>query len=339
MASKQTAASPVDRLLDRLSGVKQIKPDRWLARCPAHDDRAPSLVTTETSDGTLLIRCRAGYRDGGCTGWCIMIVVDREIPADQSPLGWGGKLGGARVWRSLAFAGICPQTIATLWFNFSRSGHQPACGNTWSPSPSWPARASPVTGLSKRAGPVSGLGQVAISGAVYALFESGVRPTPHCGVVAYSRPLRSQPETTTHETNPSYPSWRRSSAENCADHPGGRYPTSSTKNSKFSPGAVPRGAFASGANYHRGSCKRRRTAGARLAHDDISAHQGWDFPCSYPTPRCSRELLARVRCLWIPSGYNGWRPTVKRGKAPAGQKASRSLRRMKKKWRAKNHAS
>jgi hypothetical protein len=60
MASKQPAISPADKLLDRLTGVKQIKPDRWLARCPAHDDRAPSLVITETSDGTLLIRCWAG---------------------------------------------------------------------------------------------------------------------------------------------------------------------------------------------------------------------------------------------------------------------------------------
>lgn len=74
MASKQRAISPVDRLLDRLSGVKQIKNDRWLARCPAHDDRSPSLVITETSDGTLLIRCWAG-----CSAADIVTAVGLEL--------------------------------------------------------------------------------------------------------------------------------------------------------------------------------------------------------------------------------------------------------------------
>jgi hypothetical protein len=54
------ADSPVTRLLDRLSGVRQTKPDRWVALCPAHDDRSPSLSITETTDGTTLIKCWAG---------------------------------------------------------------------------------------------------------------------------------------------------------------------------------------------------------------------------------------------------------------------------------------
>jgi hypothetical protein len=32
----------------------------WTARCPAHDDRTPSLSLTETKDGKLLVRCHAG---------------------------------------------------------------------------------------------------------------------------------------------------------------------------------------------------------------------------------------------------------------------------------------
>lgn len=52
--------SPTDLVLDRLTGVKQIRPDRYQARCPAHDDKSPSLVITETSDGTLLVKCWAG---------------------------------------------------------------------------------------------------------------------------------------------------------------------------------------------------------------------------------------------------------------------------------------
>lgn len=52
--------SPIDQVLERLDGVKQTRPDRWLARCPAHDDRSPSLAITETSEGTILIKCWAG---------------------------------------------------------------------------------------------------------------------------------------------------------------------------------------------------------------------------------------------------------------------------------------
>ena len=32
----------------------------WIARCPAHDDRVPSLAIRETDDGTILVRCHAG---------------------------------------------------------------------------------------------------------------------------------------------------------------------------------------------------------------------------------------------------------------------------------------
>ena len=32
----------------------------WMARCPAHDDRVPSLAIDERSDGTVLVCCHAG---------------------------------------------------------------------------------------------------------------------------------------------------------------------------------------------------------------------------------------------------------------------------------------
>lgn len=66
--------SPADLLLDRLSGVKQTRPDRYQARCPAHDDKSPSLVITETSDGTLLIKCWAG-----CSADAIVGAVGLEL--------------------------------------------------------------------------------------------------------------------------------------------------------------------------------------------------------------------------------------------------------------------
>ena len=60
--------SPIHVLLDRLTHVKQTRPNRWQARCPAHDDRSPSLAITETAEGTILIKCWAGCGAGEIVG-------------------------------------------------------------------------------------------------------------------------------------------------------------------------------------------------------------------------------------------------------------------------------
>ncbi len=49
----------VDLLLGRLEGVRPAGPRSWVARCPAHEDRDPSLSVT-LRDGRLLIHCFAG---------------------------------------------------------------------------------------------------------------------------------------------------------------------------------------------------------------------------------------------------------------------------------------
>lgn len=46
--------------LSRLDGVKDRRQGQWFAKCPAHDDRSPSLSVKEAEDGTTLIRCFAG---------------------------------------------------------------------------------------------------------------------------------------------------------------------------------------------------------------------------------------------------------------------------------------
>lgn len=47
------------RFLDRLHSVKS-KGQGWMARCPAHDDKTPSLSITEGQNGTILLNCFAG---------------------------------------------------------------------------------------------------------------------------------------------------------------------------------------------------------------------------------------------------------------------------------------
>jgi hypothetical protein len=52
--------SKVDLFLSRLDGVKQTRPGRWKAKCPAHDDKNPSLIVTELDDGRTLLHCFSG---------------------------------------------------------------------------------------------------------------------------------------------------------------------------------------------------------------------------------------------------------------------------------------
>jgi hypothetical protein len=47
-------------LLDRLDGVRQTGAGRWLARCPAHEDRRASLSIRELDDGRILLHDFAG---------------------------------------------------------------------------------------------------------------------------------------------------------------------------------------------------------------------------------------------------------------------------------------
>ena len=47
-------------LLDRLDGVRRTGNSRWLACCPGHDDRRPSLSIRELDDGRVLVHDFAG---------------------------------------------------------------------------------------------------------------------------------------------------------------------------------------------------------------------------------------------------------------------------------------
>lgn len=58
--SVETLAVTAERLLERLDAVRANGDGRWMARCPAHEDRSPSLSVRETRDGTVLIHCFAG---------------------------------------------------------------------------------------------------------------------------------------------------------------------------------------------------------------------------------------------------------------------------------------
>ena len=50
----------VGKILSRLNKTKQMGQGRWIACCPAHEDKSPSLAIRETDDGTVLLHCYAG---------------------------------------------------------------------------------------------------------------------------------------------------------------------------------------------------------------------------------------------------------------------------------------
>jgi len=47
-------------LLSRLEKVRQERRNQWVACCPAHQDKSPSLAVGETDDGRVLIHCHSG---------------------------------------------------------------------------------------------------------------------------------------------------------------------------------------------------------------------------------------------------------------------------------------
>lgn len=49
-----------DALLDKLDKVRQTATGKWIACCPAHDDKRPSLAVAEGEDGRVLVKCFAG---------------------------------------------------------------------------------------------------------------------------------------------------------------------------------------------------------------------------------------------------------------------------------------
>jgi hypothetical protein len=50
----------INNLLGRLNKVKSTGRNSYLACCPAHDDRSPSLSIKEEADGHILLHCFAG---------------------------------------------------------------------------------------------------------------------------------------------------------------------------------------------------------------------------------------------------------------------------------------
>jgi len=86
-------------LLSRLSTVRSRGADRWSAKCPAHDDRSPSLAIRYVGGRTLL-KCFAG-----CTAAEIVAALDLTL-ADLYDKSRHSKVNPAADRRRLAAQGL-----------------------------------------------------------------------------------------------------------------------------------------------------------------------------------------------------------------------------------------
>lgn len=68
-----------DILLSRLVGVRQSAPTRWIAKCPGHEDKTPSLSIRELEDGRVLL-----HDFGGCSAADVISAVGLTM-ADLFP--------------------------------------------------------------------------------------------------------------------------------------------------------------------------------------------------------------------------------------------------------------
>jgi hypothetical protein len=89
------AAVTASVLLSKLEAVQSRGPDRWVARCPAHEDGRPSLSILEKGDGRVLLKCFAGCDVGAVLGAVGLWFTDLY---PEAPVGYAKP--DRRPWRA-----------------------------------------------------------------------------------------------------------------------------------------------------------------------------------------------------------------------------------------------
>lgn len=92
----------IDNLLSRLQKVKRTANNSWLACCPAHDDKTPSLTVSDR-DGRILIHCFAGCSTEDVIG---AIGMDWEDIMPEKPIAHHVKPERTKVYATDALKAI-----------------------------------------------------------------------------------------------------------------------------------------------------------------------------------------------------------------------------------------
>ena len=102
----------INALLSGLQNVKPRGPGRWIACCPAHDDRNPSMTIREVEDGRILIHCFAGCGVDSILG-ALSLTAEALFPDNcaclvrsivrSSARSDSARARSAHIWRELIF--------------------------------------------------------------------------------------------------------------------------------------------------------------------------------------------------------------------------------------------
>ena len=68
--------SAADTLLAQCKRVRSTGNGTWVACCPAHEDKNPSMTVRELPDGMVLVHCFAGCSIESITGACGLAIGD-----------------------------------------------------------------------------------------------------------------------------------------------------------------------------------------------------------------------------------------------------------------------
>ena len=98
-------------LLQNLEKVRRSGQGSWLACCPAHDDKSPSLSIRETVDGRVLVHCFAG-----CAVHEIVSAVGLDTSDLFPPRTEQQFIKGER--RPFPAADILRALIPEIWINY-----------------------------------------------------------------------------------------------------------------------------------------------------------------------------------------------------------------------------
>ncbi len=87
-------------LIPRLDGVRERSDGQFTARCPAHEDRSPSLSVTEGRNGQVLVHCFAGCSVDDICG-AVGLEVSDLFPDGGRDRARDPRRGPAVNWRAI----------------------------------------------------------------------------------------------------------------------------------------------------------------------------------------------------------------------------------------------
>lgn len=119
---------PTDTLLPRLDRVRERGPGRWTARCPAHDDRTPSLSIRETEDSRVLIHCWTGCEAAAIVAAIGLELADLFPPRPRPAYETGAVRTPPIPWRDMLAAMIVDLTACAVAFRDLAEGRMDYAG-------------------------------------------------------------------------------------------------------------------------------------------------------------------------------------------------------------------